>query len=230
MITVWDIWVRLCHWSLALAVTVSLVSGKTGFAFYSLHKLSGEIVLTLIAFRIAWGFVGSSTARLLPLLKSPLAAISELRSLATKRTSRRGYGHNAAGGYATLGLLLLCAVQGVTGQFIADHDSLMEGRFHGRFGEHTTHLIHDIHHMLGGVLLAFVVIHIAMIMVYLLYAKTNLITPMITGRTSRLTDSEANDTTGENGKSREIPDIKPWWVGLLLAATTATLYLLVFRF
>ena len=43
-----------------------------------LHFLCGYRILTLLLFRLAWGFVGSDTARFSRFLKSPLAALRHL--------------------------------------------------------------------------------------------------------------------------------------------------------
>ncbi len=232
MVTVWDIWVRLFHWSLALAVTISLLSGETGFKFYDWHKSTGEIVLALVLFRLVWGLIGSSTARLIPLLVSPKTVLQHLKAVITRNFSNRQYGHNAAGGYAVLAILFLCGVQAATGLFIADHDGLMEGRFHGVFGHDLSHLIHDIHHANGGVLQLLLVIHVLMIAVYWIYAKTNLLKPMITGKANRLSvysNDSISDDTETISKQVSEPVIKSWWFGLLVACVTAMIYVLLFR-
>ena len=43
-----------------------------------LHYLSGYTLLALVLFRIAWGFVGSDTARFARFLRSPVAALRHL--------------------------------------------------------------------------------------------------------------------------------------------------------
>lgn len=219
MIVVWDIWVRLFHWSLAFAVTFSLLSGKTGFLFYDWHKSIGEIVLALVVFRIIWGFFGSSTARLTPLFSHPRLVFQHLKSVLGRRCEQTQYGHNPAGGYAVLALLLLCGIQALTGQFIADHDDLLQGRFYNVVGHDTSHLIHDIHHTVGGLLQWLVIVHVVVVFVYLFYAKTNLLKPMVTGLKEAVSDQSLTQ-----------PELKPWWMGLLLAVVTTVLYFLLFFF
>lgn len=58
---VWDLPLRLFHWSLAGLTIFSIVTGHTGQMEY--HQLSGYAVLALVAFRIAWGFAGSHYSR-----------------------------------------------------------------------------------------------------------------------------------------------------------------------
>ena len=69
-IKVWDGWVRLFHWSIVVLVVVSYVTAKTGRMGW--HMLSGYTILALVLFRIAWGFVGSDSARFARFLRSPV--------------------------------------------------------------------------------------------------------------------------------------------------------------
>ena len=62
-IHVWDIPVRLFHWSLVALFCFSFYSGKTGgFELMDYHMYSGYTVLTLIIFRILWGVFGGRYA------------------------------------------------------------------------------------------------------------------------------------------------------------------------
>ncbi len=63
---------------------------------------------------LAWGIVGSDTARFRQFLRSPLVGFAHLRHLG-RREPDRGIGHNAAGGWMVLVMLLLLAVQVGTG-------------------------------------------------------------------------------------------------------------------
>jgi hypothetical protein len=62
-IRVWDLPVRLFHWLLVILMITSYFSGRAGGDWMTLHFWSGYAILTLLLFRIAWGFVGSTTAR-----------------------------------------------------------------------------------------------------------------------------------------------------------------------
>jgi len=181
VIQIWDAWVRLFHWSLALAVTFLLISGETGVGFYDWHRLTGEVVLGLLLFRIIWGVIGSSNARLLSLIKHPRHAIFHLKELALKR-NKPERGHNAAGGWAVLAMLVILGVQAGTGMFIADEDEFIEGALYGSLSSNISDLLYQVHHTNARLIQILVLVHILMIAVYLLRSKQNLITPMITGR------------------------------------------------
>ena len=70
--------------------------------------------MALLLFRLAWGVVGSDTALFRRFLKSPLAAFRHLRHL-RRRPADTEIGHNAAGGWMVLLMLLLLCVQVATG-------------------------------------------------------------------------------------------------------------------
>lgn len=181
LVVVWDVWTRLFHWSLAAAIVFQIYSGRSGELFFDWHRYVGEFVLTLIVFRLCWGLVGSSNIRLARLLASPLAVVHHLRDLLRRRNSPER-GHNAAGSWAVLMMLALIGVQAGTGLFIADEDELLEGALYGSVNTGLGELFLRVHKINSDLILILVVVHIAMIFVYLLYAGQNLVRPMITGR------------------------------------------------
>ena len=182
-------WVRLFHWALALAVTFLLISGETGLGFFDWHRLAGEVVFILIVFRILWGIVGSSNARLATLPGKPLHALKHFRALFLRDVTQER-GHNAAGGWAVLLMLLLLTIQATTGMFIADEEEWVEGAFYGVFSQANSDYLYNIHHMNAEFLKIVVIVHTLMIAVYYLYAKQNLIKPMITGSMNWISKSQ----------------------------------------
>ena len=208
-VRIWDVWVRLFHWSLAVSVGFLLLSGETGWQFFEWHRQVGEIALALVVFRIVWGFVGSDNAGLLSLVRSPMAALVHLRELLS-RTSHAHRGHNPAGGWAVLALLLSVAVQGITGLFIADEDEFIEGAFYGAVSSDLSDNLYRLHHLNAELLTIVVVVHIVMVFAYLLLARQNLIRPMITGMMAW-------------PHNQPIPDNRfaPAWRGFIIAAIIA---------
>jgi cytochrome b len=120
-VRVWDLPVRLFHWTLVILLATSYFSGRAGGDWMKLHFWSGYAILTLLLFRIAWGFVGSTTARFSHFVKGPVAWFVYLRDLAT---GRRTYdvGHNPVGGIMVLALIFAVLAQAVAGLFAADTD------------------------------------------------------------------------------------------------------------
>src|SRR6201989_1915919 len=103
-IKVWDLQVRLFHWTLVILSTVSYFTGRWGGDWMKFHFWSGYAILTLILFRIAWGFVGSTTARFSDFVKGPRASVRYLARLARGQATFE-IGHNPVGGLMVIVLL-----------------------------------------------------------------------------------------------------------------------------
>jgi len=101
-VKVWDIAVRLFHWSLVLSFIIAYVSSEE---LDELHEISGYVVLALVLFRIIWGFVGSKHARFSDFIYSPGTAISYVKSLREKKPAHY-LGHNPLGGYMIVALIV----------------------------------------------------------------------------------------------------------------------------
>lgn len=179
-IVIWDIWVRLFHWSLVCCVFFLLFSGKTGNGFYDWHRYVGEVVGALILFRVCWGIWGSSNSRLSRLFSHPGNAITHLKHLISRALPPER-GHNPAGGWASLAMLILIATQAITGLFIADEDELLEGAFYDSISSDWSEQLLQIHYFNSGLIISIVIVHILMIIVYRLWGKVNLVRPMFTG-------------------------------------------------
>lgn len=159
----------------------------------------------LLLFRVTWGIIGSSNAKLHTLISSPRLALNHLIQLARGTTSQER-GHNAAGGWAVLVMLFFIAFQAISGVFIADEDELIEGAFYGVLSSGLSEQLLHLHHLNARFLLILVSVHVLMVFVYLLRARQNLITPMITGRMRW-------------AQPHSPPEVRwvPFWIGLALA-------------
>src|SRR6185437_194664 len=71
----WDLPTRLFHWALVLAIADGYVSRHYGDSDFLWHKWNGYAVLTLVVFRVIWGFVGGSTARFGAFFPTPLSML-----------------------------------------------------------------------------------------------------------------------------------------------------------
>ncbi|MFK8083176.1 MAG: cytochrome b/b6 domain-containing protein [Granulosicoccus sp.] len=204
LIAIWDVWVRLFHWALVASVAVLLYSGLTGDLFFDWHKDVGEFVLLLIVFRILWGVVGSSNARLRRLFRSPLEGVEHIRQFA-RRDVPLEREHNAAGAWAVLAMILMLGTQAVTGLFIADEDEFVEGALYGEVSSSLSDLMYRIHHINAELIQIVLILHIGMVLLYWIYARRNLVLPMITGKIRWTSDAEPPSIV-----------IRPWWVGVPL--------------
>lgn len=188
LVRIWDFWIRTFHWALAASITFLLISGETGFLFFDWHRTVGEFVLLLIAFRILWSFFGSSNSQLVTLITQPRHAFAHLKLLLTGQTPQER-GHNAAGGWAVLFMLLLVSFQAISGLFIADEDELIEGAFFGVIDFDLSERLLHLHKQNAELLMILVGVHVVIVFLYLIRARQNLITPMITGRLRWLDDA-----------------------------------------
>jgi cytochrome b len=179
-IRVWDIPVRLFHWMLVILIATSYFSGRAGGDWMQVHFWSGYSILTLLLFRIAWGFVGSTTARFSHFVKGPSAAFHHLGELFTGRP--RDAGHNPLGGAMVMVLIFAVLAQVIAGLFAADTDM-------GTVNGPLTRLVSDkfidkataFHGFWINVLLILIGVHVLAAIVYLVWKRQNLIGAMITG-------------------------------------------------
>lgn len=100
-IKVWDIGVRLFHWSLVAAFLTSYLSDE----LHDLHTWSGYAVIALLVFRTYWGFAGTSYARFSHFVYSPGEVMAYLLGIARGRPPHYT-GHNPAGGWMILLMLI----------------------------------------------------------------------------------------------------------------------------
>ncbi len=175
---VWDLPTRLFHWVLVALIATSYVTIKMDEIRY--HLLSGYAILTLLLFRIAWGFVGSDTSRFGRFMKSPVAAFRHLAAF-PKRTPDEEIGHNAAGGWAVLAMLAVIAAQVGTGLFSND-DGVTEGPLAHFVSKESSDLLSKLHSLNFNLLLGLMGLHVVAIAAYALIKRHNLLRPMITGR------------------------------------------------
>lgn len=106
-IRVWDPLVRIFHWGLVLAFSIGYLTGEEES---NLHIYAGYTVLGLIIFRVLWGFIGPRYARFDNFVYSPKTVIQYLKGLVAKKP-KHYIGHNPAGGWMVIAMLLcLCVV------------------------------------------------------------------------------------------------------------------------
>jgi cytochrome b len=213
-VQVWDLPTRLFHWTLVVLVTTSFITVNIGGNAMQYHVWSGETILTLLLFRLIWGFIGSPTARFIHFVRGPGAAWRYARRLLGSDPERH-LGHNPLGGWSIVGMLLALVLQALTGLFATD-DIATQGPLYHRVSEAAASRLTAIHHFNASVIIALVALHILAVLFYLLVKKDNLVTPMITGR------RPWEDPLASQMKA------PPFWVALLIAAlSAAAVYLLV---
>jgi len=191
---IWDVPTRVFHWSIVLLIAYSWYSVEIAEDMDQ-HFISGYCVLTLLIFRILWGFVGTYYATFKSMLYKPSDILGYTRSLFSKKTGHYP-GHNPLGSLSVFALLGLLLLQAVSGLFSNDEDY-----YFGPLSDYVSTKISDriteIHHLNFDILTVIIATHILAILFYLLFKKDNLVTAMISGR--KLLES-GSDKIVENSK------------------------------
>ena len=179
IIRIWDWPIRLFHWLLAILVVVSWSTAEIGGNAMQYHMWSGYAILSVVLFRISWGFVGSDSARFAHFLRGPRAVFGYLRNWFTPHY-RPVLGHNPLGGWSVAALVLALLFQASTGLFSND-DIATEGPLYHLVSKAASDLFTQLHGTSFNILLALIGLHVAAIILYWVKHRENLLTPMLTG-------------------------------------------------
>lgn len=179
-VLVWDLPTRLFHWGLALCFAGSWITAELGLDWTEIHFLFGYGTLSLLAFRVLWGFAGTRYARFGSFLPTPRRVLRELRELG-RRTPDPHVGHNPVGALMIFVLLGLFAAQAGTGLFATD-DIFYAGPWNGAVSGDLADTLTGWHHRIFPVIQGAVALHVAAIAFHWLWKRQNLLGPMITGR------------------------------------------------
>jgi len=178
VVNVWDVPTRLTHWLLVVLLSFSWWSAQV--AELGWHRYSGYAILTLVLFRLYWGFVGSSTARFKEFARGPVAVARYARSFFA-RNSVVAIGHNPMGGWSVLLLLALLCIQIGLGLFAVDVDGIESGPLAQWVSFDAGRAAAKLHHRVFNVLLTFAVLHVGAVLYYQLFKKHALISAMFSG-------------------------------------------------
>ncbi len=194
-VVVWDLGVRVFHWSLVALFTFSYLSGDE---LETLHAYSGYAIIGLLVFRLIWGFMGSKHARFADFVRSPRVVIDDLKSI-KEGHPKRYLGHNPAGGAMIVMLLVGLSLLTFTGLMAyaeeghgplagaevsiistayADHDEDKGGKK----GEKKDEFWEEVHEFTGNFLLVLIFLHIAGVVVSSKLHGENLAKAMMSGK------------------------------------------------
>lgn len=195
-VKVWDRFVRVFHWSVALGFFVAYASED----LLPLHVWTGYAIGGLVVLRVLWGFAGPRHARFANFIYRPATVVAYMRDLIGLR-SKRYLGHSPAGGAMVLVLMLglagtvwtgleLYAAEENAGPLAAasaqeeprlpvvlvssDEDEERENGDGGAFWE-------DLHEAAADLTLALVLLHIAGVLLASYVHRENLAWSMVTG-------------------------------------------------
>lgn len=177
---IWDIYIRVYHWLLAILVATSFISIKF-FDSLDVHFLSGYSIVGLLIFRLIWGLFGSETAKFVNFIKSPFEIFKYMKSLLTIKGHKINYGHSPIAGLSVMAMLGILVAQTLSGLFFYDEEIFLSGPLAQYGSETIVNIAHYYHPIGANLVLTLIVIHLMAIAVYYFFLKDNLILPMITG-------------------------------------------------
>ncbi|MCC6134574.1 MAG: cytochrome b/b6 domain-containing protein [Candidatus Contendobacter sp.] len=178
-VPVWDLPTRLFHWTLVALMIVQWLTAESDGAM-KFHVWGGYAVLTLVLFRLMWGFVGSDTARFSHFVRGPGTALGYVKALLRGETPLY-VGHNPMGGWSILALLTLLLIQAGTGLF-ANDDITFDGPLSSWVSKSMSNWLTTVHKVNFNLLLVVIAVHVSAVLFYLLVKRENLIHPMLSGR------------------------------------------------
>jgi cytochrome b len=194
-VRVWDAPTRVFHWLLAASFAGAFATGEAE-GWRSVHLLLGYTAGGLIAFRLAWGLVGTHYARFSNFPLAPRAVLGYLVSLKSGSPELHA-GHNPAGSWAILGMLGLVAASALSGLVIE-----------AGIGAEA---LQDLHEAVSTAAAVLICLHVAAVAASSLLHRENLVRGMLTGY---------KRVPGANA-----PPVRPHWLaGVLLLGSVAVLW------
>jgi len=163
-VRVWDLGIRLFHWSVVAIILVNFTIFEEG----AVHETLGYILLGLLGLRFIWGFIGGRYARFSDFFPTPAKISHHLKALSGDKMPPYP-GHNPLGALMIFNLYLTLLLLCLTG-WLAITD-----RFWG------VEWVEEIHEFFANYLLFSVILHVGGVIWESFRSGVNLISAMITG-------------------------------------------------
>jgi cytochrome b len=209
-VRVWDLPVRVFHWTLTLAVVALVVTGKVGGNAMEWHFRFGYAVFALLLWRVLWGLSGSRWARFASFPVRPSALAPQLRG-----SSRTGdtfhVGHSPSGALSVIALLAALSTQVAAGLLSWDDIVQIGGPLNRHVSEAAASRALWFHKAVGQwLVIGLVLLHVSAVLFYLVARRRDLVRPMWHG------DKRLADTS-----LAAIDDAAMRWRALALMALSA---------
>lgn len=162
---VWDLPTRLFHWLLAASFLGAWWISESERWRLS-HALLGVTVIVLVCFRLFWGAFGSGHARFATWTLAPARVLGYFRAI-LRRQPEHFVGHNPAGAWAVLALMVLTLSTAVSG-WIA-------------FSLDVPEAVAEVHEVLATLTLWLVGVHVTAVILSSVLHRESLIGGMLHG-------------------------------------------------
>ena len=203
-VRVWDLPIRLFHWSLVAGCITAYLSAK--YRAGDLHTLVGYALCILLAVRVFWGIVGSQYARFNSFIFSPVETLNYLRGM-LQGNPRHYFGHNPAGAlmvFALLFLLVLIFITGLITLAVIDFEGPLLGTL-DYIDDNTSYALRHIHGLLSNIGLTLIFLHVVGVAWGSIQHKENLVRAMILGNKVQLpTIGQDQKQTNNRGVAHEM--------------------------
>lgn len=186
-ILVWDVPTRVFHWLLVLCFALAYVTSESE-RWQLWHVTAGYVFGFLLLFRVCWGLIGTRYARFSDFVRGPKKVVTYLGTLLTRQPAHY-VGHNPAGAWAIISVLVLGLMTVLTG-WASFND----------YGD----WIGELHEVIVNLLLLVIVVHVAGVIVSSFLHRENLVRAMVNGR--------------KQGSPTDAIRYPQWIIGMLLIA------------
>jgi cytochrome b len=177
-VRVWDLPTRIFHWALVLCVAGLVMTGQIGGNAMLWHFRLGYAVLSLLLFRLLWGFAGGHWSRFASFVHTPATLLAYLKG---RGLPEHAVGHNPLGAGSVLAMLFFLSGQVLSGGF-SDDEIAFSGPLAKFVSSATVSLATSYHKQIGKtILIVLVLLHIGAIVFYRVRKKENLVPPMLHG-------------------------------------------------
>ncbi len=179
---VWDIYVRLFHWSLVLSIGIAALTGFIlGPSWISLHIISATLATALIGLRLVWGFLGPTFARFSSFVVLRPSVLRDYMTQLGDNRAPRYIGHNPLGGVMVMVLIAIVLALAVTGTMELG-GVLKSGPLAAYLSYDVGHVTAILHTLIAYGLILLVLLHWLGVWLESRRERENLVVAMVTGR------------------------------------------------
>lgn len=168
MIRIWDLVVRLAHWTLVGAVSIAWLSTLHVGVPGAWHEPAGYVAATTLVTRVIWGLVAHGPARFTAFVRGPRVVLHYARQV-WRHQEPRYLGHNPLGGWMVVALLTSIGAITLTG-WLQTTD-----RYWG------SETLETVHASLAWGLLGLIALHVGGVVVTSVRHRESLVRAMVTG-------------------------------------------------